>query len=830
MLSLRRLARDYESSAQSLAEVVPWLGLEGERMVLCKDGSLLVAFVCQGIDLDGLEPSRAAAGAAQMQEALRALDERLVLWSTVHRRPCRPYRPDPFPDPVSERIDRAHGARVNAAAQFCNRHFLSLAFRPDRSTDRLFARFHRLAADPAVGVLRALAQSVFGELSAGRCSTFVREEIDLAVRRFEELLEAFRGALPGVGLTRLQGPDLLAFLHDCCSPASPSQSVRVPPPERCLDTALCDNSVVIGPADLRFTAAERSVTAAALALRDWPASTSPGVLDVLLSAPVELSISQVFRFTQREAAARYIQSVQRFNLNLQKPLRGYLREAIAGEETVVRDNGRAVAADDARDALTALTGNGLAFGYHNATIVVIAEDGVRLADGVKWVTAALRAESFLPLRESIHLWAGWCGTLPGQWALVARWHFVSIANLADLCPLRTVGSGRSRNDHLSAQLGRPCPALTVLSTEFNTPYWFDFHQGDLGHTFVVGPSRGGKSVFVNFLLSQFRRYQPVNVFIFDKDFSCRIPTILQGGSHVDPSAESSPVRLNPLSLLGEAECREYLTGWLELLFTSRGMPFGSAEDRALRQALDSVAGLDPSLWRLRTLYGVLPRGLKDELEPWVGAAPLGRYFDHADDSLDLGSFACIEIGALLAQPRLARLFMDYAFFRIRRLLDGPQRRPTAIYVEEAWFMLESPEYAARIRDWLKTIPKKLAFVVLATQSLEDLAGSAIFPSIADNVPTRIFVPNRNADVHRDVYTRQFGLNGTQVDRIRDAREKGQYYIVTPHESRLVDARFSPDVLACLRSDTIGLRTFSRWRESGQADWVERYLEEMAHVE
>ncbi|MFX8160652.1 VirB4 family type IV secretion/conjugal transfer ATPase, partial [Acinetobacter baumannii] len=59
-------------------------------------------------------------------------------------------------------------------------------------------------------------------------------------------------------------------------------------------------------------------------------------------------------------------------------------------------------------------------------------------------------------------------------------------------------------------------AVTCLETTAAGPYYFNFHQGDLGNFTVIGPSGSGKTVLVNFLLAQARRFAPRIIF-FDKD-------------------------------------------------------------------------------------------------------------------------------------------------------------------------------------------------------------------------------------------------------------------------------------------------------------------------
>src|SRR3546814_1414921 len=70
--------------------------------------------------------------------------------------------------------------------------------------------------------------------------------------------------------------------------------------------------------------------------------------------------------------------------------------------------------------------------------------------------------------------------------------------------------------------------------------------------------------------------------------------------------------------------------------------------------------------------------------------------------------------------------------------------PTLIIIDEGWLMLDSPAFAAQLREWLKTLRKKNASVIFATQSLADIESSSIAPAIIESCPTRILLPNERA--------------------------------------------------------------------------------------
>lgn len=465
----------------------------------------------------------------------------------------------------------------------------------------------------------------------------------------------------------------------------------------------------------------------------------------------------------------------------------------------MQDSTRTVSASEAREALTDLALHRQMYGYYNLSVLVSSTRIEDLDTTTRTVAGVIREAGFLVIREGMHLLSAWTGSLPGQWGQLVRWHFIHTGNVADLLPLHTPSAGDAQNHYLSEQLAQSCSALSLLPGRDQTSFYFNFHVGDLGHCFVVGPSRAGKSVLVNFLLSQFLRYPKARVLIFDKDRSARIPTMLQGGVYLNPNQHAG-FQCNPLVALHRESGRVWLRSWLEKLFTHRGYVWTSTDDQHLHQAMDGLELLPADHLRLTTLHTLLPHHLAVELAPWIQGGAMGWLFDHTVDHFSLQGLVCIEMGELLRDEGVARLFMEYAFERVEALLQHQELAPTVIYIEESWFMLANPYFRERIRDWLKTLPKRMANLVMATQSLDDLSGSGVMSAISDNIPTRIFLANRNAPAQKGLYQDQFGLNQGHILRIAHAEPKRQFLIVQPNHSRMIDLNLPLQMIAILRSD------------------------------
>jgi type IV secretion system protein VirB4 len=127
--------------------------------------------------------------------------------------------------------------------------------------------------------------------------------------------------------------------------------------------------------------------------------------------------------------------------------------------------------------------------------------------------------------------------------------------------------------------------------------------------------------------------------------------------------------------------------------------------------------------------------------------------------------------------------------------------------------------------------RKNAVVVMATQQLADFADSKIAPVILDNCPTKIFLPNAEVRSSRDVYGR-LGLKvGTldapldrELDLLRYATPKMQYYVVSQLGRRLIDLGLGPAALAFTgvngnEERTLANKVMLEYPEAWRAEWL-----------
>jgi type IV secretion system protein VirB4 len=226
---------------------------------------------------------------------------------------------------------------------------------------------------------------------------------------------------------------------------------------------------------------------------------------------------------------------------------------------------------------------------------------------------------------------------------------------------------------------------------------------------------------------------------------------------------------------------------------------GPGERNSIHRALQQLA----SAPRERRTLTELEANLQDErlkagLQPYVIDGALGGLLDSRNDGLTTARFVVCEMETLLSGSYGEATVMAvllYLFRRMERALDGS---PTLVPIDEAWLFLKHPAWRDKIQDWLKTLRKKNAVVLLATQSMADVKESPIASAILQSTATKIYLPNSEAG---NEGMRQFyeyaGLNSREIELLQTATPKRDYYIVQRLGRRMISFRLGPVALAFL---------------------------------
>ena len=534
---------------------------------------------------------------------------------------------------------------------------------------------------------------------------------------------------------------------------------------------------------------------AVVSIKDYPAQTLPGIFDELYRLPFEMAVTQSFAFVERGEA------LGRMNLALRR-MRSAEDEALSlrDELTQAKDD---VAAGRA------------GFGEHHTTVTIHAETLDGLDSQVAEVCAVLADLGIVAVREDIALEPAFWAQFPGNFRYIARKGLVSTTNFAEFASLHNFPVGRARGNHWG-------DAVTLFETTAAGPYFFNFHQHDLGNFTVIGPSGSGKTVVLNFLLAQARKFSPRIVF-FDKDRGAELFIRAIGGQY-DRLRPGTGSGLNPLQLDDNPANRQFLIEWLAML--AGGADAGEIE--VIKDAVEANFAQPRTMRRLTHLVELFrghkrPRAddLHARMRPWWGDGERAWLFDNAEDLTDISAATVgFDMTAILDDPVARTPALLYFFHRVDERLDGS---PAIIVVDEGWKALDDEVFVRRIKDWEKTIRKRNGIVGFATQSAQDALESKIASAIIEQAATQIFMINPKA---RAVdYIDGFGLTPHEFELVRTLPDTSHCFLIK-HGNESVVARLNltgeADILTILSGRESTVRLFDELVErtsTNPSDWM-----------
>lgn len=730
---------------------------------------MTVIYRYAGPDLESASHEELAVQSARLNAALTVLGNGWMLNADTYRRAAASYPEGEryFPDATSALIEEERRAQYNRQG----RHFetvYTLAFTykgPAEVGRRLSAFFFE--GEPAQNQVRAAERT-----------------IDLFEKSVEQLEDALSSML---SLRRLEGDDLVAHVHTCITGLH--HPVRVASIPAYLDFYLGSQDFYGG-----FAPRIGELHIRPVAITGFPADSSPEILDFLTKVPMEYRWSNRFVFLDPHTAERQLKTYRRNWFQKRMGLMGLVKESFQLGSQTFANQDAVMMANDADQAVAEASSNTVRYGYYTSVVIVMDADPAIADTNAREVAKQLQHHGFPARIEDANAVEAYLGSLPATgWPNVRR-PLINTLNLADLFPDTSVAPGHATNP--SPYFPPNSPALTYTATTGSTPFRLNLHVSDVGHTLAFGPTGSGKSTLLGLLMAQFFRYPRAQVFAFDKGLSSYILAKACGAEHYDIYGdENDPLAFYPLASIQEESERVWAEEWLENLLFLQGVPVTPAQRKALHRALQLLASSPPDARTLTDLTNTLQdHTLRDGLFHYTLGGAMGRLLDANRDSLGSARFQVFEMERMMnmGEKNLVPVLL-YLFHRIDQRLTG---EPTLVVIDEAWVMLAHSLFGAKIEEWLRTLRKRNAAVVFASQSISEVAKSTKRDVVIESCPTKIFLPNPQAQTeHSSALYRSLGLSERQIELLAHASPKRHYYYVSPVGRRLIDLLLGPVALA-----------------------------------
>lgn len=765
---------------KGLPELLQYATCIDDGVILLKNGSFLAGFRYESLDAASSTPDELGALSAQANNAFKQLGDGWMIQVDAVRRPTGKYSApgaSHFPDPLSKAIDDERRAIFeNEGNLYATENILYVTYKPSLTAEKLagFAYTNNSGEKKEVkpsDAEKSLARfkETLGQIEDGL-------SISMRIERLRDFSEVDEHGQAHVYSS------LLSYIQHAVT--GEKHPVILPSIPMYLD-CLVGGQDLVGGIHPKIGGKHIAV----VAIDGFPQESWPMMLDILDGMPLSYRFSSRFvcmdQFTALNEINKYRKTWAQkthklFDVLFNNQNARVNRDAVSMHE-------------DAENAFQEVQSGFVTAGYYSAGIVIMHEDRETLEDWCREISKLLGKRGLQARMETINCVEAWLGSHPGNGYSNLRQVLINSLNFVDLLPLSSIWAGR---EHSPCPFYPPdSPPLFHAATEGYTPFRYQLHYGDVGHTLVFGPTGAGKSTLLAHMAIQFRRYPNARIFAFDKGLSLFPGASGVRGTHYDIAADDSDLAFCPLRHVNSDAEQSWSEEWLATLCEMQGVTITPKHRVALHDAMGQIRHSPPNMRSLSHYYHYLQnQHLKEALKHYTKLGSMGRLLDAESDNMGFSTFTVFEIEHLmnLGDKNLIPVLL-YIFHRIEKALTG---HPAMLIIDEAWIALAHPVFREKIREWLKVLRKANCAVVLATQSLSDARASGLMDVLVESCPKQIFLANITArqEVQVEMY-QSLGLNNRQIQIIASAQPKRDYYVVSPEGRRLINLALGPLELA-----------------------------------
>jgi len=743
-------------SPSDVGEFIPYYCHYNPHTLLTKNGEVMQVIKIT-TNLAGLEYESSTDASSIVREAIRQAiaehvdTDKIALWfHTVRKRKPIRYRgkfKEQCASDVREEWQRLHHWKY----QYYNEIYVSLLYDGQHSMmldtnnlkDIMLSKRNRyfrnayidVAYEELDRIVQAVTASIAQNFNVARLSVVERmpppNEMPVNQSMFYSELMEFTGLL----INLREGPALL--------------------PERDISREMATTAQTFGfnALETKNQAGKRRF-AAILTLKQYrevPLET----LDKLVQAPMEFILTQCFHFIPAAGAlVQYKEQKQLFD--------------ISGDAYCIQASG-------IEDMMSSQTARPTDFGEHQTSVMVLADEFKQLDGEIMKVQSAFADLGLITIREDVKLEECFWSQLSGNFEFIRRRDTINTSRIGGFCRLNRYPQGIASGNHWG-------DAVTILPTLVGSPYFFNFHHQDNGHTIIYDFNSFSDAtcpIMMNFLISQTRKCD-ARIVVFDRLHSADLFfQKMQGAYHNFPTLSHSPEQqrsnLNPFLLPDIPRNHSFLTAWCAMLAApERG--FSEMQKSKVQEAIDRLykesrdkrnlsgfveclAAIDPSLAKL--------------FAKWHGEGTYAGLFDGAEEAFDpTQALNAFDMSPVVKHKDCTLPVFAYLLHRVVSSVDG---RPMLIVIYDAWDLLENSFIAPRLDSLLEMLQQNNAAVVFTTTRPLQCTQSYIFNIIKNHCATQILLPD---DIDREYMSApQLGIVEAEARRLlRMDRQKGDFFL------------------------------------------------------
>lgn len=777
----------YQDYRNKLSYYLPYMLAQDDGLLLNSNGTLQKIIRFRGYDLDVLTTAELDALDSRINNVIKRVNGGWTLHFECKRKKINEYCTSEYDILAPKLIEDERKKQFSNGDYYESEYYLSFVYLPASDSKRKIIDLF-------------FEKTKTNDTKNEEISNFSREVKNMIAMLKSNMLE----------VEELTTEETYIYLHSNFS-TKKMNKINISP--IFISNSLCDSHMTGG---MKPTLNNKHVRA--ISINGFPISTNSNFFKKINDLNIE------YRWTSRFIALDKAESLKKMEdmwnqlYTGQKSILQMVSETITKKESV-KINAHALEEADKVDAqINLVRADYLSEGYYTNTIIIMDESETEVDKKMSKISEIINGLGFITIEETTNTVQAFLGSQPGNIGDNIRIPIVNSMTLTHLLPISATWTGEKYNKFLNG------PPLIYAATSGNTPFIVNFQNGDIQHGAIIGRTGFGKSVLLGMIAASYTKYKNSRVYFFDKDGSSRVLTYAMGGNFYDLGKDK--LSFQPLRNIGlletdlDKKTGEYNTlradleldwanGWIIDILEQEKLLVTPEVKKKVYDALKGVADMPLNLRTMTTFVSVVTSfEIKEALASFITGGAVGRYFDADSENMSISRWNVFEMGEIIENKQAITPLLTYLFHKIDTQLDSTTseddsseyKEPTLIILDECWMFFDNPTFAEKMKNWLKTLRKKKAGVIFATQELKDVINSPIFSTIVEACNTKIFLSNPDAMQSSEVYEK-FGLNMKAIEMISKGTPKRDYFFESPQGARLFNMNLQEITLKLIASSS-----------------------------
>jgi len=589
-------------------------------------------------------------------------------------------------------------------------------------------------------------------------------------------------------------------------------------PIRCNDISndLVTKKIAFGNHNIKTAGKEKKKYATIISFKDYT-EISAAQLDKILQLPQEFVITQTASYTNGKFIhEQYKEQVKMLELSEDDDF-----AFLTGLDNIINT-------DKVKKT---------SFCAGQITIMPINNTSIGLERNLKSIYSVFNSLGIIAIREGLSLSTCFWSQLPANFSFVHRINVIPSSIVAGFSSLYNFPIGKLRNNTWGN-------AVTVFKTALNTPYFFNFHYDDNGHTFIVGSNGSGKTTMMNFLISESRKICK-KLFYIDCNRSSEVFINSLNGKYYQITGEQNStkkiLKLNILSLLKKPEDLEFLSNWLTNLVCCT-----KTNDQSLLKKEETIVVekeckniykiLKANAHKIKTLSDLIAVfNLKTmsyvykKLLMLQTNKGLSLVMNNEKEISFKDNIIGIDL-SLIAKNKNS--FLPVVDYIINKIILTANNEPCIVAIDNAWQIFDSNFFGEdKLKDILLRFAQKNIAMIITTKGSQFSKNSYIPNMICDYFGTEIFLHNSKPSPYQ---RKVFGLEEEEAKLLKVMKPEARNFLLKSRNDIVIaslNLKSFNEILNVLSNTNVSINAMKKAKtlvkSERSEDWLPVFLKIIA---